>query len=239
MKKLIVVLAIVLMASPASAALLQGFAEWHGSAPGPVGVPPGDWEYESIHVWGNTRSIEHTNNGAGIVGYNGQTEVLPSSLHEGSLSIPNSQYQSDWWGAGTFPAVNPTDHYLRYRFDQDTDLANMYLWNGTQGDHNDISLKDFELKYSLDTDPTTATWTSLGNFQAPDLVPGQDIAAAVYAMNVTARMVEIRAISSWGPNGHIGVAEVAFSEAAEVVIPEPAGLGLIGMALLAVRRRRS
>lgn len=237
MKKLVIMMAIVLMASTASAALLQGFAEWHGSAPGSV---PGDWEYESIHVWGNTRSIEHTNNGAGIVGYLGQTEVLATSVHEGSLSIANSQYQSDWWGAGTFPSVNPADHYLRYDLGAATDLGNLYLWNGTQGDHNDVSLKDFELKYSLDSDPTSASWTSLGNFQAPDLVPGADIAAAVYAMNVSARLVEIRAISSWGPKGHIGVAEVAFSEGGgPPPIPEPAGLGLVGLALLAVRRRRS
>ena len=56
----------------------------------------------------------------------------------------------------------------------------------------------------------------------------------------TASVFHIDQDGSWNTgSGSVSTCLWQFSEPAVVVVPEPAGLGLIGLALLAVRRRRS
>ena len=234
MKKLIVIAAIVLMAGVAQGALLQGYTAWHQTADGSV---PGVYEYTSMTVWGKSNPCEYTADGSGIVGYNGQTEVLATSLHECNVS----QWQTNWWQGGSMANIDATREYLVYEFDEVKSLGNMYLWNGNQNDKNTVSVKDFNIMISSDADPRTATWSQLGGGQVLNAATaGQPIAAQAFAMNVDARLVMVDIQSSWGANGWCGLSEAAFSEGGGAPpVPEPAGLGLVGLALLAVRKRRS
>jgi hypothetical protein len=236
-------MAVVLVAGSASAApLLQGVLanpddhHWENATNNPGGnKKPGIWERHCLNVWGLDYDIGDTQDGSGIVGYLGQTEVLPNSMHNAS----GRGWNTDWWaqnnGEPQQGPRDPAEEYLIYDLGEVKSLGNAYLWNFG----SNVAVKDFLLKVSLDADPNTATWTAAGG-GALVLPSGADTPAEVFAMNVDARLVMLDIQSAWHPNGWAGLGEIAFSEGTgEVPIPEPAGLGLIGLALVAVRKRRS
>ena len=53
------------------------------------------------------------------------------------------------------------------------------------------------------------------------------------------RYVKLVITENYGENGYCGLSEVQFFTAPPIIIPEPAGLSLLGLAMLALRRRRA
>ena len=239
MKKFAAVIVVLLMASTASAALLQGYcADWQVED----GSVPGVWEYIDMTIWGKTHCVEYTADGSGIVGYLGQTEVLPDSTHKFDQS--NGAWNTDWWQNGGMGNIDASREYLIQDLGQVYSLGNAYLWPYNQGDKTTVSVRDFNIMVSSDPDPRTATWTQVGATRTLNMAPamGVDVTAQAFAMDVDARLVKIDILSAWGTAGWAGLSEFAFSEAEEEpepVIPEPAGLGVVGLALLSLRKRRS
>ena len=235
MKKLVLIMVMVLMASTASAALLQGYCNDYRIEDGSV---PGVWEYIEQTIWGQTHSCIFTADGSGIVGYNGQTEVTPTSVH--GTGIANSGWNTDWWQGGGMGGIDANREYLRQDLGAVYNLGTAYLWPY----ESDVSIADFNIRVSTDSDPRTATWSApIGPFNLAMYGGSGDISAQAFDLGgVAARLVEIDVISAYHASGWAGLFEAAFAEAEEEpepVIPEPAGLGLVGLALLAVRKRRS
>jgi len=242
-------MAIVLMVGSAyGAGLLQGVYNHPGQEShfqNEDGSQPGVWEYDCIYVWGITRCHYMTQDGSGIVGYLGQTEVTPASLHQ-SGNANTDAWQASWWNTrdgGTMGVNNPDLDFLVYDLGAEYSIDTAYLWPGSQDDHADVSIRDFSIAVSTDTDPRGASWTYVtGNLTlAQHPTPGADIPAQAFGFDAaTARLVMIDVASAYHSNGWAGLSEAAFGEAAaHVPIPEPAGLGVVGLALLAMRRRRS
>lgn len=242
MKKLIAIMAILLVAGPASAALLQGTNHCYSEGDG--GAKPGTYEYDCIHVWGHTRCAEYTRDGSGIVGYLGQAEVLSSSMHQ-SGNANNDGWQCEWWNTrdgGTMGNNNPDDDFLTYDMGSSVTIATAYLWPGSQNDHANVSIRDFSIEVG---DSTAGPWTTVaaGLTLAQHPSPGADIPAQAFVITTptAGQFIRINVASAWHSNGWAGLSEAAFEEggAGGGEIPEPAGLGLVGIALLGLRKRRS
>lgn len=243
MKRIILIVAVVFTASMASAApLIQGIVpagdhmhHWENATNNGGNGKPGIWEKHCLNVWNLDTDIQASHDGSGIVGYLGQTEVTPTSMHDGT----SGRWQTDWWaqnnGEPQQGARNPAEEFLIYDLGEVKSLGNAYIWNG---ESSDVAVTTFNLKVSLDTDPTTATWTQVASGSLA--LPVGDIPAEVFAMNADARLVMLDIQGAWHNLGWAGISEIAFSESTGAPpVPEPAGLGLIGLALLAVRKRRS
>jgi len=182
-----------------------------------------------------------TNDGSGIVGYLGQTEVLSTSMHQSGNSN-NDAWQAEWWNTrdgGTMGNNNPDLDFLIYDMGSSVTIATAYLWPGSQNDHADVSIQDFSIAVA---DAVGGPWTAVtGNLTlAQHPTPGTDIPAQAFviATPTAGQFIMIDVATAWHSNGWAGLSEAAFEEAG-APIPEPAGLGLIGLALLAVRKRRA
>jgi len=239
MKKLMMVMAIVLIAATAYAVpLIQGvhLPMHHDDDPG---GEPGTWEYNCMDTWGKTRCSEFTQDGSGIIGWSGGP-LDSTDMHDGDAGTGGpgggSQWQSRWWPMQYY---DPNLQYVIYDLGAEYDLAKAYLWQSGQNDHNNVAVRDFNL---LVAHALGGPWTQIGATRtlAQDPTPGDPIPSQGFDMVATARFVQIDVVSSWHNDGWVGLAEVGFEEAgpAGPPIAEPAGLGLVGLALLGLRRRR-
>lgn len=242
MKKIAIMMAILLMAGTASAALLQGTNHCYSEGDG--GSKPGTYEYDCIHVWGHTRCVQMTGDGSGIVGYLGQTEVTPLSMHQ-SGNANSDGWQAEWWNTrdgGTMGYNNADDDFVIYDMGSSVTIATAYLWAGSQNDHADVSIRDFSIEVG---DAVGGPWTSVtgGLTLAQHPTPGGDIPAQTFAIATptAGQFIRINVASAWHPKGWAGLSEAAFAEGGGggAAVPEPAGLGLVGIALLGLRKRRS
>ena len=121
------------------------------------------------------------------------------------------------------------------------DLTKAYIWNyqHSNGIYNGRQMNTFDIEVAADD----ITYTPAGSASLPLL----DVTAPMptYVANLAGasgvQYVKFLNMVSWGDT-QSGLSEVRFEgveAGAGGVIPEPAGLGLVGLALLGLRKRRS
>jgi len=118
------------------------------------------------------------------------------------------------------------------------DLTLAYVWNYTHNstDYNNRQIQSFDIEVS----PDNSAWSSVAAAALPNnninVTDQRTNSVPLVASSV--QYVRFSNFASWG-GGEAGLCEVRFENVEAPPIPEPAGLGLVGLALLAVRRRRS
>jgi MYXO-CTERM domain-containing protein len=242
MKKALIILAIVLLAAPAFALnLIQPTVHSFSS-------------YEDLIDGGKrnpTRTVDRSGIDTAVLQHTSLVIKDAPVSFDGTDDYDSDQWQSVWWGTGTYSPPSgihyrpPSAEWIIYDFGTAKMLDSAFIWPGSQQDHSLVSLKNFQILAA--NSPNPAFWQDVGG--ACTLVqwwaPGEPITSQAFVLqtNQTAyRYIKIQAQTSWLANGSVGFHEIGFLEAGggpEPVIPEPAGLGLAGVALLALRRRRS
>ena len=119
------------------------------------------------------------------------------------------------------------------------DLSKAYIWNYTHDPINqNRRMKSFDIEVSADG----STYTPAGVANEGDLVNGDTLLQLTNAVDMTGstgvRYVRFYNMATYGDNQG-GLSQVRFESQEAAPVPEPAGLGLVGLALLVVRKRRS
>ena len=111
--------------------------------------------------------------------------------------------------AGNPPVVN--DQAIVFTMPGSVDLTGSYIWqmaqNATRG------VKDFEILYTSDADPLTATYTSLGAYtlNAPLLTGEEPVQIKNFAANGVRHIkFDINSAPSGAANDYVGLSEVRF-----------------------------
>ena len=176
-----------------------------------------------------------------------------ASVGDGTgLSGDPPVHDTDWLGASMWHATSTTAPNKGYAtfiftFDSNQTGGKFHLWNYNRpGYANYSGFKTADIHTSALTSGdgdwvAQGSWAFLGATGAAGYA-GQEFTLTSYWTNV--RRVKIAGTSSYTEDGgwgtpDSGLSEVQFHTAPPVPVPEPAGLGLIGLALLAVRRKRS
>jgi len=136
--------------------------------------------------------------------------------------------------------------WIAWDLGSDQNIGSFHLWNGNQqGASRMVSSAEMYLisslpAYGASLPSGTLVWsgsvspaTLLPTYTGADYSLNSPTSGQYFLMNVTG--------SSGGTgNQYASLSEIRFVTAAEAqAVPEPAGLGLIGIALLALRKRRS
>jgi hypothetical protein len=191
----------------------------------------------STSTIGGSRTIVEVINGSDLSAGGASGDIL-SETHD-----PLSDKAGYWLsanGAGNAPITEILTFDLGGTFNVDA----VHLWNYDRGGDNPTrAIKTFDISFSTNNGvsyDTTVTGATLGDFVGANnpRVNGEiAVQTKTFAVQSDVTNIKIDNIVIQGPNAYIGFAEIRFGA---TEIPEPASLasGLLGLTLIAGRRRR-
>lgn len=175
---------------------------------------------------------------------------VQTRTHDNSGNATTMWHAGNVTGALGGPAGNPpfvADQAVVFDLGALFDLGGAFVWNHNQANATERGVAQFEILVSADSDPLTATFTSLGTFalaQAGGSVaePAQLIPFA--ASQVRLVKFDILSAHSGLANEYVGLSEVRFAPPLAVPLGSPwtgwvlvAGLLAAGKRGLALRHR--
>ena len=234
--------AIVKMALAVAVALVFGMMFSTGTAQADL-IDPSTITASSSHDWGTSYCANMVNNSGmsdsgGVHTVNFSTDLSKPTHSTGDRAndwITDQTVVTDVWVQFTFSAAQIISEFAVWNQSEDMAYQTMYI--ATQ-DATTLEWTN-QIVPAGYTGAGTTTWT-FAEGDASNSDPGGGFILSTNWTNVKA--VRFTVQSNWGGPvlaGDLTLNEVRFYTPLASSVPEPAGLGLIGLALLAVRRRRA
>lgn len=187
---------------------------------------------------GGSRTIGYTIDGSDLSAGGASGDIL-SETHD---PLTDS---AGYWLSAKDAGDAPITEVLTFDLGGTFNVDAVHLWNYDRGGDNPTrAIKTFDISFSTNNGvsyDTTVTGATLGDFLGADnpRVNGEiAVQTKTFAVQSDVTNIKIDNIVIQGTNDYIGFAEIRFGE---TVIPEPASLamGLMGLAMIAARRRRA
>ncbi len=195
------------------------------------------YEFSSNESRKGFRSVEQLVSGAGIVGYNGQTDVTLDAVHEAGT------YDSAANGMWTSYYGKPIDEqYIVFDLGRLLNLEQVAVWQFGEAyqtfDFSDQGAKEIRILITDVINPEAGDFIEIGTIELEQYVQGTDLEAQIFDLvgAEEIRYVKFEFLSNWGNAGYVGLSEVRFVTGEP--IPEPMTLFLLAAGGAAIARRR-